>query len=190
MSLAGINTVSGNIVLRGPVGIGVEQVFTTTPGDNYSANAPSQLTLTGQQSEGPVLTLSANASGNTAENDNVIQVGSTSGTLVLNADVLTQPGDVRIYDGNTTTNPTQAVLLYDSTTNGTAHPDQPGPGHHHGDLHGHLRHCRRGTHRHWLEHRRDRRAVRPGRDPPRSRSSSTRAGARAAAAPSGTTPRR
>ncbi len=120
MSLAGINSVSGNITLSGPVGIGVEQIFSSDNTNvNFSANAPSQLTLTGQQGEAQaVLSVSVPSNGGPKENDNVIKVGATSGTLTVNANVLGIPDDVRIYDGNFVANPSTAVLLYDSTTNG------------------------------------------------------------------------
>ncbi len=52
VNLAGINTISGNIQLNGEAGIGVEQIFSSIAGSaDYSANAASQLTLTGEQSE-------------------------------------------------------------------------------------------------------------------------------------------
>jgi autotransporter-associated beta strand protein len=122
MSLAGINSVSGNIVLSGQAGIGVEQIYSTTSGNvNFSTNAASQLTLLGQQSEAqPVLNYSVQSSGGTQENDNVIPVGTTSGTVTINATVPATPVDFQVWDGNETANPAGSFLLYDSTTNGNS----------------------------------------------------------------------
>ena len=55
VSLAGVNTITGNIALIGETGIGVEQIYqslfaTTSP--NFSNNVTSQLTLTGESSDG------------------------------------------------------------------------------------------------------------------------------------------
>ena len=118
MNLAGNNTIEGNIVLNQEVNIGVEQIYSGNPSDpNYSANAFSQLTLAGQQSQAAVTVINVNgtASGNANENDKVINTGSTSGTITIEAAVHSKPDDVRVYDGDYTTSPTTAVLLYDSS---------------------------------------------------------------------------
>lgn len=55
MNLAGTNTVSGNIVFNGQVGIGVEQIYTgntTTVNVANPSNVLSQLSLAGQQLDG------------------------------------------------------------------------------------------------------------------------------------------
>ncbi len=57
-NLAGINTITGNIMLMGPVGVGVEQIYQANDptSANYSNplanNVASQLTLSGTQSGG------------------------------------------------------------------------------------------------------------------------------------------
>jgi autotransporter-associated beta strand protein len=89
-NLAGINTLTGNVVLQGQVGIGVENVF----------GVPSQLTMTGSVSETkPSLTVSANASGGSAEDDNIIETGSTSGTVTVNYQMYYIPDSLDIYYG-------------------------------------------------------------------------------------------
>lgn len=112
-NLNGINTIPGNIILRGQVGIGVEHVF-----------GPSQLYLTGAISETtPIINVSGNASGGPEEDINVIDTGSTSGTLTLNPQVFSISDDVRIYLGDFENDRANAILVYDSTTNGN--PQNP-----------------------------------------------------------------
>ncbi len=123
MSLAGINQVSGNVGLGGPVGIGVEQIYSTDPltapqNVNFSPNAASQLTLTGQQIQIPPDLVLDVSSTRTAESDQYLTIPGITGLLTLNANALNIPNDFRIYAGDFTNNPSQATLLYDSTTNG------------------------------------------------------------------------
>jgi autotransporter-associated beta strand protein len=108
LNLTGENTVAGNVTLWDHAGIGVEQVFGT-----------SQLYLTGnlKQRQSPVVVYGA-ANGGTAENDNVISTEFTSGTINIKADVLNTADDIRVYLGDYKNDPADAVLLYDSTTNG------------------------------------------------------------------------
>jgi autotransporter-associated beta strand protein len=94
-NINGINTISGNVTLRGQVGIGVENVF-----------GPSDLTLTGQTNEkkqaasgGNTITLNANASGGATESDNVIDTGSTSGSITVNYNMYYIPDQLDIYYG-------------------------------------------------------------------------------------------
>ncbi len=107
-NLLGINTIPGNILLLGQVGIGVEQVF-----------GPSQLYLTGFIGESlPVINVSGSASGGTQEDDNVIDTGGLAGTITLMGDAFSVPDDFRIYLGDYVTSPATAINVYDSTTNG------------------------------------------------------------------------
>jgi autotransporter-associated beta strand protein len=89
-NLAGINTLSGNVVLKGQVGIGVEDVF----------GVGSQLRMTGEMSErAPVLNIGAGASGTSAENDNIIDTGSNSGVVTVNYNMYYIPDTMDIYYG-------------------------------------------------------------------------------------------
>ncbi len=118
MNLAGNNTIQGNIVLNQQVNIGVEQIYSGNPSDpNYSANAFSQLTLAGQQSDAvsTVINVSGTANGGPKESDKVINTGGTSGMITIQFAPHSFPDDLRVYDGDYTTNPTTAVLLYDSS---------------------------------------------------------------------------
>jgi autotransporter-associated beta strand protein len=89
-NLAGVNTLSGNVVLKGQVGIGVEDVF----------GRGSQLRMTGSVSEKvAALTLAANASGGSAESDNIIDTGANSGTVTVNYNMYYIPDSMDIYYG-------------------------------------------------------------------------------------------
>jgi autotransporter-associated beta strand protein len=89
-NLAGINLLTGNIVLKGQVGIGVENVF----------GLPSQLTTAGTIGEkNPVINLGATASGGSQESDNIIDTGSTSGTVTVNYNMYYIPDSMDIYYG-------------------------------------------------------------------------------------------
>src|SRR5262249_39200897 len=48
----------------------------------------------------------------------VIDTGATAGLISVTAQVYGVPDDVRIYLGDFKTNPSGAILVYDSTTNG------------------------------------------------------------------------
>ncbi|MBM3994532.1 MAG: hypothetical protein FJ303_10335, partial [Planctomycetes bacterium] len=109
-NLAGVNTLNSNIQLKGPVGIGVEEVF-----------GRSNLVSTGEISQGQgALNFAGDAGGNRNENigpgvNNGVNTGSTSGRLVLNAFVHTQPDDIRVYMGNWKLDPANARLIYDAS---------------------------------------------------------------------------
>ena len=119
MNLSGINNIFGNILLNTTSSVGVEQAYSSDPNNiNYSANYFSQLTTTGPISQtNPLATVnvSGEGAGNEHETDQVINVGSTTGTATINTDVYGTSSDVRIYYGNETEDPTHAVLLYDSS---------------------------------------------------------------------------
>jgi autotransporter-associated beta strand protein len=87
-NLRGNNTVHGNIALGGQVGVGVEKVF----GD------PSQLISTASVSQKPPV-LKVVAAGSTAENDNIIETGSTNGTVTVNYSMYYVPDSLDIYYG-------------------------------------------------------------------------------------------
>jgi len=103
MNLGGNNVVSGNIQLNGNVGIGVQDLGPVSP---------SELTLTGviSQKAAAVLNINGSTSGTAAENDNIIDTGSTSGTITVKWNMFKVPDDLRIYD------PPQpgGTLLFDS----------------------------------------------------------------------------
>jgi autotransporter-associated beta strand protein len=89
-NLAGINLLTGNIVLKGQVGFGVEKVF----------GLPSQLTTSGTIGEkNPVINLGATASGGSQESDNIIDTGSTTGTVTVNYNMYYIPDSMDIYYG-------------------------------------------------------------------------------------------
>ncbi len=94
-NIAGTNTLSGNIILNGPAAIGVENVF---PG------IASDLTTTGSMSSPTgnknAITLNATASGGSMESDNVIDTGSTSGTVTVNYQMYYIPDSLDIYYGD------------------------------------------------------------------------------------------
>ena len=109
-NLAGINTLDSNIDLTGKVGVGVEDVF-----------GPSHLYLTGSMSEQAVtaINVDGDARGDGRENANPIDTGSlTGGTIIITADVLGVPDDIRVYVGDFVNSPGTAINVYDSTTNG------------------------------------------------------------------------
>ncbi len=90
-NIDGINSIEGNIKFTGPAGIGVNPVF-----------GPSQLSLLGEQSQpagGIAIPVGANASGSSAENDNVIDTGATSGTITINYNMYYIPDTINVYYG-------------------------------------------------------------------------------------------
>ncbi len=90
-NLAGINTLTGNVTLLGQVGIGVENVF-----------GASDLTMTGSMNEkmtAQAIVSNATASGGTTENDNVVDTGANSGTVIVNYNMYYVPDRLDIYYG-------------------------------------------------------------------------------------------
>jgi len=90
-NLDGINTLSGNVTLKGQVGIGVETVF-----------GASDLTMTGSMGEkikAAAIPVSGNASGGASESDNLIDTGSTSGTITVFYNMYYIPDQMDIYYG-------------------------------------------------------------------------------------------
>src|SRR5262249_43597406 len=109
LNLAGVNTIGGDITLWDHAGIGVEQVL-----------GASQLYLTGNldERESPIVVYSA-ANGGAGEDDNVLNTEVTPRPNHINADVLNTADDIRLYLGDYKNDPAHAVLLYDSTNNGS-----------------------------------------------------------------------
>jgi autotransporter-associated beta strand protein len=90
MNLGGNNTESGDVQLNGQVGVGVELLAPSTA---------SELTLTGSVTDfKPVINLNKVASGGSAEDDQFIDTGSTSGTVIVSWDFFSIPDFMRIYD--------------------------------------------------------------------------------------------
>ncbi|MCI0461199.1 MAG: Ig-like domain repeat protein [Gemmataceae bacterium] len=107
-NLTNINELPGNIDLRGQVGFGVENVF-----------GPGELYVTGFISEKEtILNVAGNAAGGSQENINVIDTLATAGTVTIRADVFGISDSLRVYLGDYDNDPANAVLVYDSTTNG------------------------------------------------------------------------
>src|SRR5262249_22742104 len=107
-NLIGMNTIPGNVTVSGELGIAAEQVF-----------GKSRLYLTGTIDEKTaVINVGGTAQGGPQEDDKVIDTGATAGLISVTAQVYGVPDDVRIYLGDFKTNPSGAILVYDSTTNG------------------------------------------------------------------------
>lgn len=108
-SLNGINTLTGNVIMAGASGIGAVLL-------DPSDFAAGQLFITGHLLEAPPSNaVGGNASGGFSENARIFNVGSTTGTLVLNAFVHGAEDHVRIYLGPRDSGSSQ--LLYDSDPN-------------------------------------------------------------------------
>lgn len=110
-NLSGVNTLHGNIQLKGQVGIGVEEVF-----------GRSHLTTTGTIFEGlAALNFTGNPSGGAQQNigpgagQNPVNTGSTSGSLFISAKVHSLGDDIRVYLGNWKVDPANARLIYDAS---------------------------------------------------------------------------
>ena len=92
INLGGDNTITGNVSLVGDAGIGVVQV---------DPAAPSELTITGELSAPVVaaagINVNVNPSGGSQESDEIIDTGSTSGTITINYDMEAIPDDLRVY---------------------------------------------------------------------------------------------
>jgi autotransporter-associated beta strand protein len=104
-TLAGSNTLTGNVTLRGVAGIGVEGVFGAT-----------DLTLTGsvtdKQAAVAAIPVNANAQGGSTEADQVIDTGATSGSVTVNYQMYYIPDQLDIYYGIFAPgNPNGAILV-------------------------------------------------------------------------------
>ena len=112
LSLAGVNTISGNVELGGLAGVGSQLIPAWA--NMYQAG---QLYLTGAISETPAL-LRATGAGNdttataTSEVDFPLETGSLGGTLTINADSLGFADDFRVYLGG---DKNTGTLVYDSS---------------------------------------------------------------------------
>ena len=122
-NLAGLNTISGLIQLNGQVGVGAEQIYNNTANDpNFGNNYLSQLTETGSiQQVQPVINVVNGSSGGPAEDDNIIDVGTVGGKMIIDVNVYSIPDDLRVYYGPIGT--PGSKLLYDSSTG--ANPQMP-----------------------------------------------------------------
>jgi autotransporter-associated beta strand protein len=110
LSLDGVNTIPGNILLGDQVGIGAQLL---DPG-SFPAG---QLYLTGWVSDTPSVIKPPPASGHGNEAENVGQpffVGKNGGTLIITAQMYRIPDDLRLYYGPRGT--PGSTRLYDSST--------------------------------------------------------------------------
>jgi autotransporter-associated beta strand protein len=93
-NVEGVNTITGNIFLRGAVGIGVEKVF-----------GPSQLSLLGTQTQnvggatGIISIPTQNATGGSTESDNIIPTGQPQGTVTVHYNSFYVPDSFDVYYG-------------------------------------------------------------------------------------------
>src|SRR5262249_40593117 len=128
LSLNGVNTITGNIMLNSKAGVGAVAL-------DPSQFSSAQLYLTGQINDrayntvtapngvGRLYTLDAGAGGPVATDPNqrerayLIPVAGQTGTLTINFDTfgLLSPDDLRVYYGPRGT--PGSTLLYDSSTN-------------------------------------------------------------------------
>jgi autotransporter-associated beta strand protein len=101
-NLAGINQEHGNIQLQRAAGIGVENVFPPAASQlNIGLTTTSPTASGGQISDAPpVMNVVSRSSGGSAESDNVIDTGATSGHITLTYDMYAAPGDsITVYYG-------------------------------------------------------------------------------------------